>query len=163
MYSEVRFIFKEFITWLVLGLPVGLPITAATGQERDLPLKFEANRGQFAPQVLFLARTAGHFIYLTREGMTLSVNASSRRGAALEMKFVGANPAAAITSEGILPGISNYFIGNGASGGALASGLAGVYQVAIQIPASLSNGDYPVVATIDGQASPVTTLITVQQ
>jgi uncharacterized protein (TIGR03437 family) len=48
-------------------------------------------------------------------------------------------------------------------GAALASGFAGLYQVAIQIPASLSDGDYPVVATIDGVSSPSTTLITVQQ
>jgi uncharacterized protein (TIGR03437 family) len=48
-------------------------------------------------------------------------------------------------------------------GAALAPGDAGLYQVAIQIPASLANGDYPVVATIDGASSPSTTLITVQQ
>jgi uncharacterized protein (TIGR03437 family) len=48
-------------------------------------------------------------------------------------------------------------------GAALAPGYAGLYQVAIQIPASLANGDYPVVATISGVQSPVTTLITVQQ
>jgi uncharacterized protein (TIGR03437 family) len=48
-------------------------------------------------------------------------------------------------------------------GTALAPGYAGLYQVAIQIPASLANGDYPVVATIDGVSSPSTTLITVQK
>jgi uncharacterized protein (TIGR03437 family) len=48
-------------------------------------------------------------------------------------------------------------------GAALAPGYAGLYQVAIQIPAGLANGDYPVVATISGVQSPVTTLITVQQ
>ena len=48
-------------------------------------------------------------------------------------------------------------------GAALASGYAALYQVAIQIPASLSSGDYPVVATVDGVSSPSTTLITVQQ
>ncbi len=48
-------------------------------------------------------------------------------------------------------------------GAALASGYAGLYQIAIQIPAGLSNGDYPVVATIEGAESPPTTLITVQQ
>jgi len=47
-------------------------------------------------------------------------------------------------------------------GAALAPGYAGLYQVAIQIPA-LANGDYPVVATISGVKSPSTTLITVQQ
>jgi uncharacterized protein (TIGR03437 family) len=48
-------------------------------------------------------------------------------------------------------------------GAALAPGLAALYQVAVQIPASLANGDYPVVAGVGGQTSPATTLITVQQ
>jgi len=48
-------------------------------------------------------------------------------------------------------------------GAALAPGYAGLYQIAIQIPAGLANGDYPVVATIAGASSPITTLITVQQ
>ena len=34
-------------------------------------------------------------------------------------------------------------------GAAMAPGYAALYQVAIQIPASLSNGDYPVVATVE--------------
>ena len=48
-------------------------------------------------------------------------------------------------------------------GAALAPGYAALYQVAIQIPASLADGDYPVVATIAGTQSPAATLITVQQ
>ena len=48
-------------------------------------------------------------------------------------------------------------------GAALAPGSAGLYQVAIAIPTSLANGDYPVVATVGGAQSPSSTLITVQQ
>ena len=48
-------------------------------------------------------------------------------------------------------------------GAALAPGYAGLYQVAIQIPPSMANGDYPVEATIDGARSPASALITVQQ
>ena len=48
-------------------------------------------------------------------------------------------------------------------GAALTPGEAGLYQVAIQIPAGLDDGDYPVIATIAGVASPYTTLITIQQ
>jgi uncharacterized protein (TIGR03437 family) len=48
-------------------------------------------------------------------------------------------------------------------GAALAPGYAGLYQVAIEIPGALANGDYPVVATVAGAQSPSTTLITVQQ
>jgi uncharacterized protein (TIGR03437 family) len=47
-------------------------------------------------------------------------------------------------------------------GAALAPGYVGLYQVAIQVPASLPNGDYPVAAAILGAESPSTTLITVQ-
>jgi len=46
---------------------------------------------------------------------------------------------------------------------ALSPGFAGLYQVAIQIPMSLANGDYPVVATVLNAQSPSTTLITVQK
>ena len=45
----------------------------------------------------------------------------------------------------------------------LSPGFAGLYQVAIQIPLSLANGDYPVVATVNGTQSPDSTLITIQQ
>jgi uncharacterized protein (TIGR03437 family) len=39
-------------------------------------------------------------------------------------------------------------------GCALAPGLAGLYQVAIQIPATIANGDYALTATVNGVASP---------
>jgi uncharacterized protein (TIGR03437 family) len=48
-------------------------------------------------------------------------------------------------------------------GAALAPGFAALYQVAIQIPASLPDGDYAVVATVGGQSSPATAAITVQR
>jgi len=38
-------------------------------------------------------------------------------------------------------------------GAALAPGYAGLYPVAIQVPASLVDGDYPVVANIGGVQS----------
>jgi len=53
-------------------------------------------------------------------------------------------------------------------GRALAPGYAGLYQVAIQVPASLANGDWPIVATIGSAAlfnvtsSPVGVILTVQ-
>ena len=51
----------------------------------------------------------------------------------------------------------------GLNSAVLAPGFAGLYQVAIQIPLSLTNGDYPVVATVNGAQSPGSTLITIQQ
>ena len=48
-------------------------------------------------------------------------------------------------------------------GTALSPGLAGVYQVAIQVPAALASGDYPVVATVTGGQTPANVLLTVQR
>jgi uncharacterized protein (TIGR03437 family) len=48
-------------------------------------------------------------------------------------------------------------------GAALASGSAGVYQIAIQLPANMPDGDYEVVATASGAQSPSNVLITVQK
>jgi trimeric autotransporter adhesin len=46
-------------------------------------------------------------------------------------------------------------------GAALASGYAGLYQVAIQVPGALANGDWPVVITIGGVSSPTGMVLTV--
>jgi uncharacterized protein (TIGR03437 family) len=48
-------------------------------------------------------------------------------------------------------------------GAALAPGFAGLYQVAIQVPANAPNGDLPVVATVAGVPSPGDVTLTVQQ
>jgi uncharacterized protein (TIGR03437 family) len=48
-------------------------------------------------------------------------------------------------------------------GAALAPGFAGLYQVAILVPSSIGNGNWPVVATIGGVSSPAGAVLTVQQ
>jgi uncharacterized protein (TIGR03437 family) len=48
-------------------------------------------------------------------------------------------------------------------GAALAPGFAGLYQVAIQVPTTIGNGDWPIVATIGGVSSPSGTVLTVHQ
>ena len=48
-------------------------------------------------------------------------------------------------------------------GAALAPGSAGLYQIAIQVPSSLADGDWPIQATIGGIASPAGTILSVHQ
>lgn len=43
-------------------------------------------------------------------------------------------------------------------GTALSPGFAGLYQVVVTIPPAMANGDFPLIATINGQASPALTL-----
>jgi uncharacterized protein (TIGR03437 family) len=47
-------------------------------------------------------------------------------------------------------------------GAALAPGSAGLYQIAIEVPPSLGDGDWPIQALIGGILSPVGTILSVQ-
>jgi uncharacterized protein (TIGR03437 family) len=48
-------------------------------------------------------------------------------------------------------------------GVALSPGFAGLYQIAVEVPAALSNGDQPVLVQVGGQPSAANVLLTVQQ
>jgi uncharacterized protein (TIGR03437 family) len=48
-------------------------------------------------------------------------------------------------------------------GAALAPGSVGLYQIAIQVPPSLSDGDWPIQAVVGGMLSPVGTILSVHQ
>jgi hypothetical protein len=100
-------------------------ILQAYGQ---LPLRFEANQGQTAAQVSYLARGSGYTVFLTATEavMTLqatppaqadgsSGNAQPPEANALCMQYVGANPQAQVVALDQLPGTSNYFTGNDSS------------------------------------------------
>ncbi len=62
-----------------------------------------------------------------------------------------------------LPSISIGNIPAAVAGAALAPGSAGLYQIAITVPASLADGDWPIQATIGGVSSPAGTLLSVHQ
>lgn len=76
-----------------------------------LPLSFEANRGQTARQVKFLARGPGYTLFLTGDAAVLSLH-GQKANAVLRMKLQGANARASVTGADALPGKSNYFMGS---------------------------------------------------
>ncbi len=92
----------------------------------NLPMSFEANRGQTDSSVKFLSRGAGYTLFLTRDHAILIAAAlaaysgpetsalagSCQQGVISTLKLVGANRRS--QPEGIdqLPGTVNYFIGN---------------------------------------------------
>ncbi len=105
----------------------------AYGQKQ---LSFEANVGQTAAQVQYLARGSGYALFLTSTSAVLSLQTPGRlgfqpgqirqdgnltyddtavAGVALAMNLVGANPHARVTGQDQLPDASNYFVGNDAS------------------------------------------------
>ncbi len=83
----------------------------------QLPILFEPNQGQADPRAKFLAHGPGYSLFLTTSGAVLAMQTAHASGPEsserfVNMKLVGANPAAALTGADPLPGKSNYLIGN---------------------------------------------------
>ncbi|MGA9979885.1 MAG: SBBP repeat-containing protein, partial [Candidatus Sulfotelmatobacter sp.] len=98
----------------------------------QLPLLFEPNLGQVSlgplslgqvnssqsdSGVKFVARGSGYSLFLDSEGATLALRSQAHAGSAartesVRMKLAGASPSARIAGADLLPGKSNYFIGN---------------------------------------------------
>ena len=92
-----------------------------------LPLIFEPNQGQgnldpADQRAKFVTRGAGYSLFLGSEGAILSLmsrepskskqDALATRVDSLQMKLAGANPNANVIGANLLPGKSNYFLGN---------------------------------------------------
>ncbi len=96
-----------------------------------LPLIFEPNQGQADldpadSRARFVTRGSGYSLFLGSQGAILSMvshdsakqNSKKRKAGSatrvdsLEMKLAGANPNAAVSGTELLPGKSNYFMGN---------------------------------------------------
>jgi beta-propeller repeat-containing protein len=116
------------------ALPDNAIRTKVTESYGKLPLRFEANEGQFDPRVQFVSCAGSQTLFLTATDAVLTLAGSGTatrperpvlspvpdsqrtasveaQGAALRMKLVGANPVARVTGLDELPGKSNYFIG----------------------------------------------------
>ena len=76
----------------------------------QLPLSFEANRGQTAKNVDFVARGGGYTMFLAPTQATLSLKKASA-STVLRMNLLGANVNARSSGAEILPGKVNYLLG----------------------------------------------------
>ena len=95
----------------------------------SLPVAFEPNLGQTDPQVKYLARGNGYTLFLTSSEAVLSLSDVSEaeltqpetprlvaqmrpRAALLRMSMLDANSSLRLANSDVLPGVTNYFIGN---------------------------------------------------
>jgi Beta-propeller repeat/Domain of unknown function DUF11 len=97
---------------------------ALPSKSLSLPLFFEPNQGQTAPQVKFLAHGAGYGLFLTADEAVLQLQHSAvssqfpvlssqaSANSVIRMRLDGANASAHLSGASPLPGKSNYFIGN---------------------------------------------------
>jgi hypothetical protein len=102
---------------------VGVSSTVKANRDYgQLPVTFEANRGQMPGQVKFQSQGKGYTAFLTTGGMVLTLHPSSvaatsnntqqQAGTTLKFRLLGANANPAVIGEEPQPGKVNYFIGN---------------------------------------------------
>ncbi|HKS96923.1 MAG TPA: SBBP repeat-containing protein [Terriglobia bacterium] len=87
-------------------------------QYGELPLSFEMNEGQADRRARFVARGSGYVALLEPEQIVLRLRPSSgaKRGASLGITLVNANRDATVSGVDLLPGKSNYFVGQNPAG-----------------------------------------------
>ena len=85
----------------------------------DLPLAFEQNQGQTDARVKYVARGPGYALFLTAGETVLSLHKAPGKhqndvdeSAILRARLVGSRNDPAVVGEELLPGHSNYFLGN---------------------------------------------------
>lgn len=82
---------------------------------QSLPLVFEPNQGQAEARVKFISRGAGYALALDESGARIALPkaySSRAKNQIIGMKLVGAKAKAPIAGSNLLPGKSNYFLGN---------------------------------------------------
>ena len=85
---------------------------------KKLPLGFQPNQGQASSEVRFFAAGIGHNVYLTDDGIVVSLknakeaDTDKQQGQHLMLKTAGANKNPEVTGMDEFPGKVNYFIGN---------------------------------------------------
>src|SRR5579872_3805838 len=79
----------------------------ASAVSAALPVTFEENRGQAAPEVVFLSRAAGYRVFLTRSGAVIAAT----DGTVVRIRLAGA---ASTVPSGLhrLSARSNYLVGS---------------------------------------------------
>jgi uncharacterized protein (TIGR03437 family) len=164
--AYVSFISSSQINALAPNVGAGtLPVTVTNSNGTSLPVSVavQAVQPAFFQWGNYAVATTQDFSLAVKNGTLSGVTTTpAKPGEVIILWGAGfgpTNPAAPVGSD--TPSIALYSTASPVTvtvgglpatvyGAALSPGYAGLYQVAIQIPASLTDGDYPVVATVAG-------------
>jgi hypothetical protein len=92
---------------MLAAAPSELELSRARAALGSLPLRFEANQGQWKPEVRYAARAGGYNLLLTSRGPSLSVPGSKP----VEIGLLNSNPVPRIEALDPLPAHTDYFLG----------------------------------------------------
>ncbi len=129
--ASVAFYFATGIHTVSASGPAASSHLPPSSKSLSLPLFFEPNQGQTAPQVKFLAHGAGYGLFLTADEAVLELQHSAvshqpagtssqlsalssqkTSSSVIRMKLDGANSSPRVTGASPMPGKSSYFIGS---------------------------------------------------
>jgi len=177
--AYVEYISPTQINAVAPNLPAGsvpVTVTNANGTSQAVMAEVQALQPAFFQWGTYAVATHQNYSLAVKNGtFPGTITVAAKPGDVIILWGTGFGPTSPAAPAGVeTPSTTTYNTANTVSvkvgtatatvyGAALAPGFAGLYQIAIQIPASLANGDYPVIATISGAQSPSTTMITVQQ
>lgn len=177
--AYIEYVSATQINAVAPNVPAGsvpVTVTTANGTSQAVMAQLSAEQPAFFQWGKYAVATRQNFSLAVKNGTfpgTTTVPAAP--GDVIILWGTGFGPTSPLAPAGVeTPSTTTYntatavsvTVGNKPAtvyGAALAPGYAGLFQVAIQIPTSLVNGDYPVIATINGVQSLSTTLITVEQ
>jgi uncharacterized protein (TIGR03437 family) len=177
--AYVSFVSPTQINALVPSVPPGnvqVTVTNDAGTSSSVPAVVNAFQPAFFQWGSYAVATREDFTYAVKNGaLSGAATVPAKPGDVIILWGTGFGPTTPAPPQGwVTPATPIFYTSNPVSvtvgdtpatvyGAALAPYYAGLYQVAIQIPPSLADGDYPVVATVAGASSPSTTLITVEK
>jgi uncharacterized protein (TIGR03437 family) len=153
--------------------PIQVTVTTVAGTSAPFSAATQiAEPGLFAWPGNQVVATHLDYSYAVQNGTFSTTTAPAKPGETIVLWGTGFGPTTPAAPSGQVVPVGPYTL-NGVTvtmggapvavlGTALTSGLAGVYQIAIQLPSSLPNGDYEIVAMVNGVRSPASVLITVQ-
>ena len=153
---------------------VSVTITNSSGTSSPVTAAVQTSEPAFFQWGTYAVATRVDYSLAVKNGTFSEPTVPAKPGDTIILWGTGFGPTTPSTPTGVVvPGDTTYntsstvtvTVGGVAAtvdGAALTAGDVGLYQVAIQIPTGLADGDYPVVATVAGAQSPSSTLITVQ-
>jgi uncharacterized protein (TIGR03437 family) len=177
--AYVYFISPGQLNVLAPDLPAGpVSVTVTTGAGTSTA--FSAVAGVYGPAFFLwpgsqVVATRQDYSYAAKAGTFASTAVPAKPGDVLILWATGFGPtfpafplglsvpASGGFSTASAPTVTVNNIPATVYGAALAPGSAGLYQIAIQVPTTLGDGDWPIQASIGGVSSPSGTILSVHQ
>lgn len=100
-----------FATTALGGTTGKVAVSPALETAIGMPLSFELNQGQAAPEIKALSRGKGYGLLLTGDEVVLVAGGQNSDQSVLRFRMMGANAAAAVSGLDRLPGTVSYFVG----------------------------------------------------